>query len=99
MTTFDDAHNKVQQMLSRLAEQMNIELALDERATRIESWCWVFFYNSRAYLETGSFSHALAGNGPIVVERSTGAVHQLTTARPVEEQLDELRRAVSEGGV
>jgi immunity protein 35 of polymorphic toxin system len=50
--------------------------------------CWVFGYNTRAYVETRALSRALAGNGPIIVNRRTGSVRQGTTARPVEEQLD-----------
>ncbi len=40
---------------------------------------WVFFYNSREFIETGDLSSALAGNGPIFVDRS-GAVRKLPSA-------------------
>lgn len=30
---------------------------------------WIFFYNTSAYLGSGNISHALAGNGPLFVER------------------------------
>jgi len=93
-----EARRKVRDYLDELSERMSIDLAIDEEATRVESWCWVFFYNSRAYIETGSFSHALAGNGPIVVDRGTGAIHELTTARPIDEQLEELRTTIGDGG-
>jgi hypothetical protein len=93
MTTIQEARAKVEQLLEGLSARVGIELAIDDSATRQEQWCWVFFYNSRAYLETGSFSHALTGNGPIVVEKDTGAIHELATARPVDEQLEALRDA------
>jgi hypothetical protein len=93
MTDLQVALARVEQLLGRLSEQLGIELAIDEAATREEPSCWVFFYNSRAYIETGSFSHALAGNGPIVVDKDTGALHELVTARSVDEQLEELRGA------
>jgi hypothetical protein len=35
---------------------------------------WVFFYQSKKFLETGIFSYRLAGNGPVVIDRITGAV-------------------------
>jgi hypothetical protein len=40
---------------------------------------WVFFYNSREFVETGDFRDALAGNGPIFVDRD-GLVKRLPTA-------------------
>ena len=94
MTTLEDARATVEEYLAALSTRTNIDLAVDEAATRSEPWCWIFFYTSRAHLETGSFRHALAGNGPLVVERDTGRLHELGTARPVDEQLEELRRTV-----
>jgi Immunity protein 35 len=44
---------------------------------------WVFFYNSREFVETGDFRDALAGNGPIFVDRD-GLVRILPTAIPWE---------------
>ncbi len=48
---------------------------------------FIFFYNTLAFLETRSMVHALAGNGPILVERDTGTVRMLESSRPWEEQL------------
>ena len=47
----------------------------------------VFFYNTAAYLESGSVVHALAGNGPIIVERVDGRVRVADSSRPWEEQV------------
>ncbi|KRR17402.1 hypothetical protein CQ14_31425 [Bradyrhizobium lablabi] len=44
---------------------------------------WVFFYNSREFVETGDFRDALAGNGPILVDRH-GLVKRLPTGIPWE---------------
>ena len=44
-----------------------------------KTYGWIFFYNSRKYVETGNPLEALGGNGPIVVE-TNGRVHQLGTA-------------------
>jgi hypothetical protein len=40
---------------------------------------WVFFYQSRRYLDTGDFRHQLVGNGPVVV-CDDGTVHPLGSA-------------------
>ena len=92
--TFGEARALVGEWLQASSERSGIKLALGEAATRVEEWGWVFFYNSVAYLETRSSSDALAGNGPLVVERVSGALHELTTARPIDEQLTELRDAI-----
>jgi len=41
---------------------------------------WVFFWNSKKYLETKKSRYFLVGNGPFVVEKADGSVHQLGTA-------------------
>lgn len=51
---------------------------------------WVFFFNSVAFIESGDFGHALAGNAPIVVPKGGGAVTRFFTGRSPEEQLAEL---------
>jgi hypothetical protein len=45
---------------------------------------WVFFYNSRQYLQTSDPSHQLLGNGPLVVNRADGSTEALTTSMPPE---------------
>jgi hypothetical protein len=42
---------------------------------------WLFFYNSKEFIETGNPHARLAGNGPIFVDRS-GAVKTLSSAAP-----------------
>jgi hypothetical protein len=54
---------------------------------------WIFFYTAKKYWETGDISHAIAGNGPIIVEKSTGTFHQLGTATPPDEQVREWEKA------
>lgn len=51
--------------------------------------CWVVGYNSRDFVESGRIRDALAGGGPIIVNRHTGVVRQGVSGRPIEEQLDE----------
>jgi hypothetical protein len=51
-------------------------------------WGWVFFYQSRRFVETGDWSSQLAGNAPIIVERETGRLLTTGTAHPVEFYLE-----------
>jgi Immunity protein 35 len=50
--------------------------------------CWVATCNSRKFIETGSIRYMLAGNGPLIINKRTGAVRLGVTSAPVEEQLD-----------
>jgi hypothetical protein len=92
MTDFQEARAKASKLVDEWAAKAGMELAIDDESSYEEPWCWVFAFNSRAFLETGSISHALTGNGPIVVEKEGGAVHILVSAFPIEDQLEKLRR-------
>ncbi len=45
---------------------------------------WVFFYNTKEFAETRSI-HRLAGNGPIFVNKKTGAVKFYGSLPPVKD--------------
>jgi hypothetical protein len=64
-----------------------LELALDDAQTAEGARHWVFFYNSRAYLESGPIGDALAGNGPLAVDKESGDLRVLPADRPWEETL------------
>jgi hypothetical protein len=53
-------------------------------ATIEKPFGWVFFYNSREFLETGDLSFALTGNAPIIVDKFTGLITETGTAYPIE---------------
>jgi hypothetical protein len=38
---------------------------------------WIFFYNSKKFLETGEFRYRLAGNGPVIVNKFDGSIQFL----------------------
>lgn len=47
-------------------------------------WGWVFFYQSREFVETGDPLRGLVGNAPLIVERDTGRVISTGTAHEIE---------------
>lgn len=51
------------------------------------STCWIVGYNTKAFVDTGAASHALAG-GPIIINRFTGNLRIGSSAVPAEEQLE-----------
>lgn len=50
---------------------------------------WVFFYQSRRYLETHQMSHILAGNAPFVVNKLSGLISTFGTAHPLEYYIEQ----------
>lgn len=60
------------------------ELVIVDGGPSETTHAWVFFYNTREYVETGEFSAALAGNGPILVNKITGNIETFGMAVPLE---------------
>jgi len=58
--------------------------------------CWVFFYDSKRYLETGSINDALAGNGPVIVNKHDGNIEFYGSHKTVEEFISEHERKVKD---
>jgi len=58
------------------------DVSILDAFTEEHLWGWVFYYQANAFLVTGRLGGALAGNAPLIVERSTGRVIPLGTARP-----------------
>jgi hypothetical protein len=58
-----------------------IDLVIVDERTIVKPYGFIFFYNSRQYLETRSFASSISGNGPIVV-RHDGTVDALRSAAP-----------------
>jgi hypothetical protein len=48
-------------------------------ATTEFNFGWIFYWNSRRFLETGDRRHALHGNTPFIVDRRNGSVYPIGT--------------------
>jgi hypothetical protein len=66
--------------ISSKATAVDGGVALASAQTIRKPYGWVFFYNSRRFLETGDPLAGLGGNGPIIVEREGGRLHILPSA-------------------
>ena len=62
----------------------NIKLVIDERYTETHEFGWVFYFNSEQFIETEDWEHALAGNAPIIVDKSVQKLIHTGTANPTE---------------
>jgi len=86
-----------QVIAERYLDELQLEmshgtLALMNDRTREEEFGWVFFYQTREYLENRNPLAMLAGNAPIIVDRRDGSVHETGTALPVDEYVNAFRR-------
>jgi hypothetical protein len=79
--------------VAELGRSMGIELVLLTHLTVEFGSGWVFFYDSRRYIESGSISDALAGNAPLIVSKGDGSVHVTGTAHPIEHYIREFEEA------
>ena len=97
MLTREDAQRLVQAELARFAEDAGDCVVL-EHWTIERPFGWVFFYNSREFVETGNISSALAGNAPFIVNRFTGAIFPTGTARAIEDYLSAYEASLDQSG-
>jgi hypothetical protein len=60
-----------------------------ENKTIEREWGWVFFYQSKSYIETEDFRQMLGGNAPFIVNRETSKIIIAGTAHPIEYYIQE----------
>jgi len=80
--TFKEAEAIATQHIVELQEKIGMALLLTKNQEA--SFDWVFFYQSKEYMETENLSSMLAGNAPFIVDRQTGEIHTLGTVHSAE---------------
>ncbi len=55
---------------------------------------WVYFYDGSRHVQTGNVRDAVAGNAPLIVDRSDGKLYITGTAHPIEFYLQEFRSGI-----
>ena len=91
MLTREEARELVNKHINahnRPADQA-VELAIIDDETIEKEYGWVFFYQTKDYLKTGSIIDALVGNAPYIVNKYTGELIETGTANPIEEYIAE----------
>jgi Immunity protein 35 len=88
MTNYNEAKLIVLQELEKMENAQypddKFTLQLMEEETIEKDFGWVFFYNSKEFLEDHNLSYQLAGNSPIIVDRQDGSVHKTGTAHSID---------------
>lgn len=72
--------------------QKNTGAPLQITKIQEELFGWVFFYESKEYLNTGNLSSMLAGNAPFIIDNQAGEICTLGTAHPAEFYIQEYVR-------
>jgi len=83
MITFDEAVDKATRYLNKI--DIPVFITLQGRFSE----GWFFYFQSKAYLETGDFSSQLVGNSPFIIDKDSGEIHELGTAYPIEKYLQD----------
>jgi hypothetical protein len=88
----------LEMVLKQLEEKSsdNVQYVVVEESTIEKPFGWIFFYQSKKFLETGLFMHRLAGNGPVFVNKMTGAIDFFGSLPPFEVILADYERKLLE---
>lgn len=83
-----DCRSLAEQCLARIKQQCGEDFVLMGRPFETPATL-AYAYQTSDFAATGDFTHALAGNGPILVSKLTGTVEVAGTALPVEDYIRE----------
>lgn len=83
------------ELVSRSLSEMEIPgdrlVVVDERTIERE-FGWIFFYDAEKYLKTKQPIYAIAGNGPVFVNRRTGLIKFGGSGEPLEKQISDYEK-------
>jgi hypothetical protein len=88
MMTLNKAKGLALESLAIVTGRPASELLIVDELTQCRRTGWIFFYETRAFLEHGHVALAIGRTGPVVVTHA-GAVHHLDGERPVDDVLRE----------
>lgn len=88
------AQNLVERELSKMSENEPDEdkLVILHVMPIEKDLGWIFFYDSKAFVETQDPKYGVFGNAPIIVDKENGSLHITGTGKPFEEYIEEFRR-------
>jgi hypothetical protein len=89
--TKEQAQEIARRELERLFYGSEVQWVILDEYVQENQFGWLFFYDSRKYLETRNFSDRLVGNSPILVDRWS-RIHYIGTAAPPDILIKELNQ-------
>ena len=87
MITKEEARKLVCDDLYGSTDPSKSEIVIIDEDTIEKEWGWVFFYQSRKFLETDDISDMIFGNAPYIVSNKDGSFQRSGTAESVEEYI------------
>lgn len=78
----EEARARVLDYINRNFEDPDETLLILDSETIHKPYGWVFFYNTKTFIETNDFIYALGGNGPIILLSEDNSLHMLGSGRP-----------------
>ena len=73
--------------LTKIQATCPVDIAFNYDITEEHSIGYVFFYNAKTFWQTRDYTCSLAGNGPLLVKRTTGEVIVLPSNQSVKKSL------------
>ena len=96
--------NKARELAQAYIDKLNagpfwfdepVECVLIDEATMEEDFGWVFFYDTKRYLETHNRRDGLIGNAPFIINRYDGSLHVTGTAYETEHYINDYRKQLA----
>lgn len=88
MIEFIDAKAKARNALNQIEGESGIALTFLEENTLSFEYGWVFFYQSKEFVETQNPGMMIGGNAPILVDKYDGNVFFTGTRKDIEEYIE-----------
>ena len=92
MVSKEQAQKSVEVELRRGYQIPDDTYVIVEDLTIEKPFAWIFYYNSKKYLKTGDINDAVAGNGPVFVNKHTGEIKFCGSGISLEKLLLEYER-------
>ena len=91
MISISEARDLVFQELKKEPE---FDLVIQDSETIEKEWGWVFFYQSRKFIESGDFRDMVVGNAPYIVNKESGDLHITGTASDIFHYINEYEKSL-----
>ncbi len=75
--------------INQLAKYSKYEIILLLNNTIEFKYGWVFFYQTKIFVETGNPNYMLMGNAPIIINKFDSSCHITGTHKDIQEFIDE----------
>ncbi len=92
MINYEQALKMALAKLSELSNSSGKEIILINDQTLTTEYGWIFFYNSKAYLETGNWKKSILGHAPFIINKDNSEITFLGTAHSVEHYIKEYEK-------